>query len=136
MRAGRWWMLRDSLSVVVGLGPDDPEHAPLSISAEPYASTRTDRGRWPRVRAVMLPTGLAWDWSAAGAAAGRAGGVLGASCGAPSVSAELTRGRARWARDSRCPWRLSPAGFSDAERPKAIGILTVVAPLGCRSARS
>ena len=143
MRARRWWMLGVTcLSVVVvALDLTILNIALPSISAELHASTRDLQ--WIvdayslAFAAVMLPAGLAGDRFGrrrlllAGLAV-----FLGASvwC-ALSVSAEeLIAARAVLGLGAGMVFPLSlavvSAGFSDAERPKAIGILTAVVAAG------
>src|SRR5262245_8199548 len=143
MRARRWWMLGVTcLSVVVvALDLTILNIALPSISAELHASTGDLQ--WIvdayslAFATVMLPAGLAGDRFGrrrlllAGLAVFGGASVW---C-APSVSAgELIAARAVMGLGAGIVFPLSlaivSAGFSDAERPKAIGIITAVVAAG------
>ena len=143
MQAGRWWMLGVTcLSVVVvALDLTILNIALPSISAELHASTRDLQ--WIvdayslAFAAVMLPAGLAGDRFGrrrlllAGLAV-----FLGASvwCALSASAGELIAARAVMGLGAGIVFPLSlavvSAGFSDAERPTAVGILTAVIAAG------
>ena len=143
MQTGRWWMLGvTGLSVVVvALDLTILNIALPSISAELHASTRDLQ--WVvdayslAFAAVMLPAGLAGDRFGrrrlllAGLAV-----FLGASvwCALSASAGELIAARAVMGLGAGIVFPLSlavvSAAFSDAERPKAIGIFTAAVAAG------
>src|SRR5215467_1640045 len=143
MRTGRWWMLGVTcLSVVVvALDLTILNIALPSISAELHASTRDLQ--WIvdayslAFAAVMLPAGLAGDRFGrrrlllAGLAVFLAASMW---CALSASAGELIAARAVMGLGAGIVFPLSlavvSAAFSDAERPKAIGILTAVIAAG------